>query len=203
MRANLKRKKGPQVTRPMWVGAMVLGVVAAAGAGMLLAARQTVEESPVVVTEDTPVKTEETPRKSTAKPAPVAKNSTPAKSPATVVAAKPVAPAGEPAAAPPAAAASGTAGRSSEASTPVTVTGCLELDNQEYRLTDTEGANAPKSRSWKSGFLKKRAADLEVLDASNSLRLATHLGQRVTVSGVVTDRKMQARTLVVAPGSCK
>jgi hypothetical protein len=84
----------------------------------------------------------------------------------------------------------------------VTITGCLEVDNQEYRLTDTEGNDAPKARSWKSGFLKKRTANLEVLDAARKLRLATHLGQRVTVTGVVSERKMEAMSLVVASRSC-
>jgi hypothetical protein len=84
----------------------------------------------------------------------------------------------------------------------VTITGCLEVDNQEYRLTDTAGADAPKSRSWKSGFLKKRAANLEVVDTAKKLRLGTHLGQRVTVTGVVDERKMEAWSLVVAARSC-
>jgi hypothetical protein len=84
----------------------------------------------------------------------------------------------------------------------VTITGCLEVDNQEYRLTDTEGSDAPKARSWKSGFLKRRTANLEVLDAAKKLRLATHLGQRVTVTGVVSERKLDAMSLVVASRSC-
>ena len=38
---------------------------------------------------------------------------------------------------------------------PVTVTGCLERTDEGFRMKDTSGADAPKSRSWKSGFLKK------------------------------------------------
>ena len=33
----------------------------------------------------------------------------------------------------------------------VTVTGCLEKSDEGYRLKDTSGVAAPKSRSWKSG----------------------------------------------------
>ena len=41
-----------------------------------------------------------------------------------------------------------------------------------------------------------------LVDAANSLRLATHLGQRVTVTGVVTDRTLRARSLSVVARSC-
>ena len=42
----------------------------------------------------------------------------------------------------------------------VTITGCLEVSTSgdTFRLTDTEGVDAPKSRSWRSGFFKKRGA---------------------------------------------
>ena len=50
---------------------------------------------------------------------------------------------------------------------PVTIFGCLEKSNETYRLTDTDGIDAPKSRSWKSAFLKKGAASVEVIDPGN------------------------------------
>src|SRR5689334_14718179 len=40
----------------------------------------------------------------------------------------------------------------------VTITGCLERADEAFRLKDTEGEDAPKSRSWKSGFLKRGRA---------------------------------------------
>src|SRR5213594_98393 len=46
----------------------------------------------------------------------------------------------------------------------VTIEGCLERADDAYRLTDTAGTNAPTSRSWKSAFLKKRPATIEVRD---------------------------------------
>src|SRR4051794_1050377 len=47
------------------------------------------------------------------------------------------------------------AAKTSAANTaPVTIFGCLERSNDTYRLTDTDGADVPKARSWKSAFLK-------------------------------------------------
>jgi len=85
---------------------------------------------------------------------------------------------------------------------PVTVTGCLERTDEGFRMKDTAGADAPKTRSWKSGFLKKGAASLDVVDPARSLQLADHVGRRVSVTGTVVDREMRARSLRRL-GSCK
>jgi len=77
----------------------------------------------------------------------------------------------------------------------VTITGCLERDNDRFRLRDTTGGDAPKGRSWKSGFLKKGSASIQIVDAANRLKLANHIGQRVSVTGMLLDREMQARLL--------
>jgi hypothetical protein len=89
-----------------------------------------------------------------------------------------------------------------EPAAPVTITGCLERDAGTFRLEKTTGADAPKSRSWKSGFLKKRAASIEVVDAANRLQLPNQVGQRVSVMGVLVDREMRARSLQRVTGSC-
>ena len=86
------------------------------------------------------------------------------------------------------------------AATPVTITGCLERNDDTYRLTDTSGDLAPKSRSWKSGFLKKRSASIELIDAAH-LRLASFVGRRIETTGVVEDREMRVKTLRVQ-GTC-
>jgi hypothetical protein len=86
--------------------------------------------------------------------------------------------------------------------TPVTLTGCLELDNEAFRLKDTTGANAPKARSWKSGFLKKNPASIEVIDRANRVQLPDHVGQRVVVTGLLVDREMQVRSLRRVAASC-
>jgi len=86
--------------------------------------------------------------------------------------------------------------------TPVTIQGCLQAGNEGFWLKDMSGADAPTSRSWKSGFLKKRSASVEVVDAPDSLRLANYLGQRVAASGPLTDRRLQVRSLHRVAGSC-
>jgi len=86
--------------------------------------------------------------------------------------------------------------------TPVTITGCLERDDETFRLKDTAGADAPKSRSWKSGFLKKGSAAIEVVDASKRLKLPDHVGQRVSVTGVLMNREMHVRSLQRVATSC-
>ena len=87
-------------------------------------------------------------------------------------------------------------------SAPVTITGCLERNAGAFRLKDTAGENAPKARSWKSGFLKKRSASIEVIDAGNRAKLPTHVGQRVSLTGMIVDREMQVHSLQRVAASC-
>ena len=84
-----------------------------------------------------------------------------------------------------------------------TVVGCLEDDGAAFRLTDTMGADAPKARSWKSGFLKKGVASVKLVGSSNALNLASHVGRRVSVTGTLANREMQAHALHRVAGSCK
>ena len=97
----------------------------------------------------------------------------------------------------------GDAGSASEAvPPPVTVTGCLVRADDVYRLKDTTGESAPRVRSWKSGFLKKRAASIEVVDASDRLKLSKHVGERVSITGNLVDRRMTVRSLERVGASC-
>jgi cytoskeletal protein RodZ len=84
----------------------------------------------------------------------------------------------------------------------VTVTGCLERHDETFRLKDTSGVDTPKSRSWRSGFLKKGSAPIDVVDAANGLHLTDHVGQRVSVTGLLVDREMQGRSLQRVATSC-
>ena len=84
-----------------------------------------------------------------------------------------------------------------------TIVGCLTFDDGEYRLKDATGTDAPKSRSWKSGFLTKRSARIDVVDSNQSLGLAGHVGQRVEIAGTLLEREMQARSLRQLAASCK
>jgi hypothetical protein len=85
---------------------------------------------------------------------------------------------------------------------PATIIGCLEFDDDRFRLKNTEGQAAPKARSWKSGFLKRSNATLEVVDTANRLRLATHVGHRVSLTGTLAEREMQARSVKMVADTC-
>jgi hypothetical protein len=86
----------------------------------------------------------------------------------------------------------------------VTITGCLEAsgNGDRFRLTDTEGANAPKARSWRTGFLKKRSAAVDLVGAPDVAALHKQVGQRVSVSGVQTNRELQVSSVRVVSPSC-
>lgn len=84
----------------------------------------------------------------------------------------------------------------------VTIEGCLERADDTFRLTDTAGTRAPTSRSWKSGFLKKRPAAIEVRDSVKRVNLASHVGQRVSVTGTLVDRQMSIGSLQPISLSC-
>jgi len=85
----------------------------------------------------------------------------------------------------------------------VTITGCLEQDHDSFKLKDTSGADAPKSRNWKTGFLGKRSSSLTVVDAASRLKLGTHVGERVSVTGPLVDRELQGRSLQRVAASCE
>jgi hypothetical protein len=90
-----------------------------------------------------------------------------------------------------------------EESVSATITGCLVLrDDGMFQLKDNDGEHAPKARSWKSGFIKKGSATIDVFDAGNRLKLATHVNYRISVSGTLTDRQLRARSLHVTSQQC-
>lgn len=83
-----------------------------------------------------------------------------------------------------------------------TLEGCLEKNGDTFRLKDASGADAPKARSWKSGFLKKGSAAVDVLDPSESLGLGNRVGTRVSVTGTLVDKEMRARSIHRVASSC-
>lgn len=83
-----------------------------------------------------------------------------------------------------------------------TVTGCLEHDDASYRLTDTGGQQAPKARSWKTGFVTKKNKDLNVVDASKKLKLKDHVGHRVALTGQVREGEMRVQSVRHLAASC-
>lgn len=89
----------------------------------------------------------------------------------------------------------------SESKAVTTITGCLENDEGTFQLTDASGSDAPTARSWKSGFLKKRAAQVELVDAVG-LNLRQYTGRRVAVTGTLLERDMRARSVRLI-GACE
>jgi hypothetical protein len=85
----------------------------------------------------------------------------------------------------------------------VTITGCLEQDDERFQLKDTTGENAPKGRSWRSGFLRRSASTIDVVDQSARLHLPTYVGQRVSMTGALVDREMQVRSVSIVSESCQ
>jgi hypothetical protein len=86
----------------------------------------------------------------------------------------------------------------------VTITGCLEstVEGDQFRLTDTQGADAPKARGWRSGFLKKRSAPVALVEPPDRTLLQQHVGHRVVATGQLTNRDLHLRTLDSAGASC-
>jgi hypothetical protein len=82
-----------------------------------------------------------------------------------------------------------------EESIATTIGGCLIRDDGMFKLKDTDGDHAPKSRSWKSGFIKKNSARIELVDAGQRVDFKSHVGYRVNVSGMLVDREMQVRAI--------
>jgi hypothetical protein len=102
----------------------------------------------------------------------------------------------------PPALASGATGTSGTA--PVTITGCLEIsvDQDEFRLTETDGVDAPRSRSWRTGFLKKRSAPVALVEPPDRLALQTHVGRRVAATGLLTSHDLRVSALRVVGPAC-
>jgi hypothetical protein len=83
-----------------------------------------------------------------------------------------------------------------------TIEGCLVQDDQQFRLKNTSGEDAPRGRSWKSGFLHKGSKTIDVLDTNHRLNLARHVGERVTITGLLDDRELQGTSLKRVAESC-
>jgi hypothetical protein len=183
-----RSKKSARVTGRVVAGSIALGLICVLAAMTLTSEPQT-GQAPKIANTDRPL--EKAPTQAATKRAEVmasnpgrvatpAANATATSAPAMDVPAGPEAP----------------------SSLPVTITGCLEGADETFRLTDTTGADAPKSRSWKSGFLRKGSASIGVVDAANRLKLRDHVGQRVAVTGTLVDREMQVRSLKRITTSC-
>jgi hypothetical protein len=192
---------------PGAIGTWAIGVVMVciAAAAMVLAARQPSQPANITAVETqrhaAPATVESTAKKPAIARAQVKKATapkTPAASTLPANAPAPYAPAAKAPAVEPVSKAV-----AQEPDAPVTITGCLEeRKDQTFRLKNTTGGDAPKSRSWKSGFLKKGSTSIDLVDASNRAKLQSHVGQQISVTGMLVDREMQVRSLQRVAESC-
>jgi hypothetical protein len=83
-----------------------------------------------------------------------------------------------------------------------TIEGCLIQDANQFQLKNTSGEDAPKGRSWKSGFLHRSSKTVDVIDQSHRMNLARHVGKRVTITGLLDDRELQGTALKRVAESC-
>jgi len=84
----------------------------------------------------------------------------------------------------------------------VTLTGCLEEKNDTFRLKDTDGTDAPKSRSWKTLGMTKHASTLTLVDGTKRMKLGSHVGERVSVTGTLVEKEIQLKSMKSVGGSC-
>jgi hypothetical protein len=81
----------------------------------------------------------------------------------------------------------------------VTITGCLDYDGKSAWLKETSG-DVPRSRSWRSGFLKKRSPRIALVDGPTNA--SAYDGRRVSVTGVLIDREMRVNSVHPIEGEC-
>jgi hypothetical protein len=86
----------------------------------------------------------------------------------------------------------------------VTLAGCLETSasKDQFRLTDTKGVDAPRSRSWRTGFLKKRTTTVALVAPPDPRALQTQVGQRVAATGLLTNRELRVTSVRVLGARC-
>jgi hypothetical protein len=88
-----------------------------------------------------------------------------------------------------------------------TLTGCLRVDGNQYRLTNPKGAEAQAGRTWKSGYIKKAAKaakTVEVVGTSPNVKLIDQVGREVSVSGTSDDAThLRASAIKRLATSCK
>ena len=157
---------------------------------------------PIAATRAADASPKNTPARPAKNPAAVSSAPIPAATPVVETHAKEDAPADvEPAGTVPASAPS-TA--ETAALAPVTITGCLEIstDENRFRLSDTDGADAPKSRSWRTGFLKKRSAPIDLVWPSDTPAPEKQVGKRVAATGVLMSRELRVTSMRIVSPSC-
>jgi hypothetical protein len=85
---------------------------------------------------------------------------------------------------------------------PVTISGCLAKNSDGFWLKNASGADLSAARSWRTGFFKKGSPRVNVTPASAAVKLADHVGHRVSATGVLADQNLRARSVRRIATSC-
>lgn len=85
----------------------------------------------------------------------------------------------------------------------VTYVGCLRAEEagERFMLTEISGPNAPRSRSWKTGFITKRTMDVEV--AGPRKKLTQNVGRLVRITGRRSGHDIVAHSITYAGATCR
>ena len=85
----------------------------------------------------------------------------------------------------------------------VTYVGCLRADDDgdRYMLTEISGPNAPRSRSWKTGFITKRSVDMEVSGPRGKMK--ENNGRLVRITGRRDGNELFAKSITFAGATCR
>jgi hypothetical protein len=83
----------------------------------------------------------------------------------------------------------------------VTISGCLDFDGKAAWLKNTSGIDTPRTRSWRSGFLKKSTPRIALVDGPASVE--AYDGRQVSVTGVLVDRQMHVSSLKPIADDCQ
>jgi hypothetical protein len=90
-----------------------------------------------------------------------------------------------------------------KANSQVSMTGCLRADGGKYMLTHLQGDQAPRARSWKTGFIVKTTKNVVVSAPKNGVKLQDHIGRQVTIVGMSDgDTHLTARSIKRIAASC-
>ena len=83
------------------------------------------------------------------------------------------------------------------------LTGCLHADGDKLMLSDLEGKQVPKGRSWKTAYIVKTDKDVEVDGTSSTVNLTAQIGHRVTITGTRDgERHFKAQSVKQVSQSC-
>jgi hypothetical protein len=88
------------------------------------------------------------------------------------------------------------------ASGAVTITGCLAKNTDGFWLKNASGGDLSAARSWRTGFFKKSSPRVNVVAASTAVKLSDYVGHRVSVTGVLEDQDLRARSVRRVATSC-